>query len=132
MGSASVIMRRPTRKQVVVLVSVSVGLLHFVIGPQYGGPLRGFARGYLIDMLLPFAMYLLLSLPERPKRLPTLARATLVLGVGVTVEVLQMFGVPIFGRTFDPRDFLMYGLGVLAGVVFEWAVLSRLDSDSGG
>ena len=115
-----------SRKQIVVGIALGVGLLHFVVGPGYAGPWRGFVRGYLIDILLPFALYLLLSLPAiRCLRHPG-ARAAVVLGVGVAVETLQFHGVPIFGRTFDPLDLLMYGLGVLAGVVFERAVLRRV------
>jgi hypothetical protein len=120
---------RPTRKQVVVTVCVTVALVHFVTGPRYRGPLRGFVNGYLIDVLLPLAMYLLLSLPGRPVALTRPARAGIVLGIGVAVETLQFFGVPIFGRTFDPLDFVMYGVGILGGIVFESLVLSRLDSD---
>ena len=116
---------RLTRKQAVVAIAVAVALLHFAAGPGYRGPMRAFVRGYLIDILLPFAMYLLLSLVERP-RLSRLIRAAAVVGVGVTVEVLQFFGVPVFGRTFDPLDFAMYAGGVLAAVVFERWVLSKL------
>jgi hypothetical protein len=115
-----------TRKHVVVGIAVGVGLLHFVTGPHYRGPLPTFVNGYLIDILLPFAMYLLLTLPDRPFALPRLARASVVLTIGVTVELLQFMGVPIFGRTFDPLDFLMYVLGVTGAVLFEWAVLSRM------
>jgi hypothetical protein len=123
-----VAVRRPTRRQVVVVIALSVGLLHFATGPHYGGPLRRFVNGYLIDILLPLAAYLLLSLPTRPIELSRIARAAIVLGVGVAVEVLQFLGIAIFGRTYDPVDFAMYGLGVLGGMVLEWGVLSRLDS----
>jgi hypothetical protein len=53
-----------------------------------------------------------------------------VLSIGAAVEVLQYFGVPLFGRTFDPLDFVMYGVGVVAGVLLELIVLSRLDPKS--
>lgn len=120
--------RRVTRKQIVVVIALGVGLLHFATGPDYRGPFRGFVNGYLIDTLLPFAMYLLLAMPDRPFALPRLVRGLVVLGVGVTVEALQFFGVPIFGRTFDPVDFVMYLAGVIGAMMFEWGVLSRLGS----
>ena len=129
MPGAVNIMRRPikiTKRQVVVGIALGVGLLHFVFGPSYAGPLRGFMRGHLFDLLLPLALYLLLSLPAVPCSQRAIVRAGLVLGVGVTVEVLQFHGVPVFGSTFDPLDLLMYGLGVTGGVVFEQAVLSRI------
>jgi hypothetical protein len=118
--------RRLTQKQVVVGIAVGVGLLHFLVGPSYRGPLRAFVNGYLIDLLLPFAMYLLLGVATRPFALPRAARAAIVLAVGVTVEMLQFRGVPIFGRTFDPWDFLMYLLGVAGAFLFERTVLSRV------
>jgi hypothetical protein len=118
--------RHVTRKQIVVVIALGVGLLHFVTGPNYRGPLRAFVNGYLIDVLLPFAMYLLLALPDRPFAMPRLVRGLVVLGVGIAVEILQYFGVPIFGRTFDPLDFVMYLVGVVGAVIFEWCVLSRL------
>jgi hypothetical protein len=117
---------RVTRKHLVVAIAVGVGLLHFVTGPRYRGPFPAFVNGYLIDILLPFALYLLLAIVHRPFALPRIARASIVLGVGVTVETLQFLGVPIFGRTFDPLDFLMYILGIAGAVFFERAVLSRL------
>jgi hypothetical protein len=117
---------RPTQKQVIVGIAVGVGLLHFATGPGYRGPCGWFVNGYLIDVLLPFAMYLLLSLCGPPFRFSGALRAAAVLCVGVIVEVLQFFDVPLFGRTFDPVDFMMYGLGVAGGAAFERAVLSRL------
>jgi hypothetical protein len=49
------------RKVVVVLIALAVGLLHFLTGPGYRGPLPWFVNGYLIDILLPFAMFLVLG-----------------------------------------------------------------------
>jgi hypothetical protein len=117
---------RVTRKQVVVAIALGVGLLHFVTGPGYRGPFPAFVNGYLIDVLLPFAAYLLLGVPARPFALRGVTRASIVLGIGVTVEMLQFFGVPIFGRTFDPLDFLMYAAGVAGGALFERTVLKRV------
>lgn len=54
-----------TWKHVVVGICLVVGLLHFVAGPRYGGPWPGFVRGYLIDILLPLALYLLLGVSWR-------------------------------------------------------------------
>ena len=49
----------PSRKALVVGIAIGVGILHFFTGPEYRGPLRTFVTGYLIDILLPFAMYLI-------------------------------------------------------------------------
>jgi hypothetical protein len=115
-----------TQKPIVVGIALLVGMLHFVIGPRYRGPFRVFVNSYLIDILLPFAMFLLLAFFKHKLMRLRIVRGVLVLGVGVVTETLQFFGVPIFGRTFDPFDYLMFGIGVGAGVLFESKVLSRL------
>jgi len=122
-----VVRGKPTRKQVIVGLALLVGALHFVTGPGYRGPFRAFVNGYLIDLLLPLVLYVLLSLIDRPVVLSRVVRSVIVLAIGVTVELLQFLGVPLFGRTFDPLDVVMYALGVAGGIVLEAAVLSRLE-----
>ncbi|MCE2939966.1 MAG: hypothetical protein ACK5XS_00475 [Armatimonadota bacterium] len=108
------------RKPVVVAVCLVVGALHFVTGPGYSGPLRAFVNGYLIDLLLRMDVLLLgLGLETVSALRPAPVRAELVLAMGVVVEGCQYFGIPLFGRTFDPLDLLMYLLGVTAAVGFE-------------
>jgi len=119
----------PTRRQVVVATCIIVGLLHFVTGPSYRGPCRAFVNWYLIDLLLPFAMVLLLSLPTGSVRLPLWGRAVGVFAFGVSVELLQSRGVELLGVTTDPLDIMMYGAGVAAAVAFELLVLVRLRVD---
>jgi len=109
------------RKPVVVTICLAVGALHLFTGPRYRGPLRPFVTGYLIDLVLPFSLVLLLGvgLDRSPTlRLPAL-RATAVFLFGATVEFLQYLGVPLFGRTFDPLDLLMYATGAVAALAFE-------------
>lgn len=121
-----------TWKYIVVCVCLAVGLLHFVVGPTYRGPWPGFVRGYLIDILLPFALYLLLGVSWRVLADSRLARAILVLAVGGTVEGLQYLGVPLFGTTFDPLDLVMYTLGVCGGVIIELLAAPRFGAIGGG
>ena len=52
-------------------------------------------------------------------------RFVLVFGVGAVAETLQYFGVEVFGRTFDPIDYVMFAVGIVCAVIFERAVLSR-------
>jgi len=60
------------RKSIVVFIAVVVGLLHFLTGPRYRGPCPIFVNGYMIEILLPFAMYLVLGIVEGPVQLTTL------------------------------------------------------------
>jgi hypothetical protein len=111
---------------IVVVICLGVGGLHFVTGPSYDGPFPAFVNGYLIDLLLPFAMYLLLGIQEFEVFRGRTTRLVLVFGVGFVTETLQYFGVPLFGRTFDPLDYLMFAAGIGGAIVFEWAVFSRI------
>jgi len=114
------------RKVIVVFIAVVVGLLHFVTGPGYRGPFPVFVNGYMIDILLPFAMYLVLGVARQSILRSGIARGIFVFAVGFVTETLQYFNVPIFGRTFDLLDYLMFGIGILFAVVFETVVLSRI------
>lgn len=109
------------RKPVVVAICLAVAALHFFTGPQYRGPLRAFVTGYLLDLVLPFSLVLLLGVgsDRSPTLRPPAVRATAVFLLGAAVELLQYLGVPLFGRTFDPLDLLMYATGATAAPVFE-------------
>ncbi|MBL8981915.1 MAG: hypothetical protein JNL26_07015 [Gemmatimonadetes bacterium] len=109
------------RKPVVVAICLIAAALHLVTGPDYQGPLRGFVTGYLIDLVLPFALVLLLGvgLEEVPTLRRPVVRATAIFLVGVTVELLQYLDMPVFGRTADLVDLLMYATGAIAAVGFE-------------
>lgn len=106
-------------------IALFVAVLHFVIGPGYQGPFKDFFSGYLIDILLPFVLYLLFGFFKFSLLKKKLVRGLLVFSIGVGVEVLQYLEIPVFGRTFDPLDFLMYGIGIFLGVLFDHFVLSR-------
>jgi hypothetical protein len=114
------------RKVIVVLIAIVVGLLHFLTGPGYCGPFPVFVNGYMIDILLPFAMYLVLGVANQSPLRSGMARGIFVFAIGATTETLQYFGVPIFGRTFDLLDYLMFGIGIGLAAVFERVVLSRI------
>ena len=114
------------RRIVTVVLNVSIALLHFVTGSGYRGPYPAFVNGYMIDILLPLGLYFLLGLSDLPALKSWAVKSGLVFGVGAGVEIAQFFGVPLLGRTFDPLDFLMYGIGVLAAVVLDTAVFPRI------
>ena len=55
---------RRRNKRIVVAICVVVGGLHFVNGPGYAGPFKPFVNGYMIDILLRFAMFRLLGISD--------------------------------------------------------------------
>jgi len=115
------------QKAAVVAICLGVAAMHLVTGPDYRGPLRGFVTGYLMDILLPFAMTLLLGVASADLtfRVPGAVRGGFVVLVGVVVEMAQARGMALFGRTADPLDVVAYALGVLLALAFERRGLPR-------
>jgi hypothetical protein len=118
---------RERRKMlVVVCLVVPIALLHFFTGSAYNGPWPEFVNGYLLNILVPLAFYLLLCLPETPQLRPWQVKAVLVFGAASAVEIAQFLGLPVLGRTFDPLDFAAYGLGVGLAVLLDAVVFPRI------
>jgi hypothetical protein len=101
------------------LFAVATGILHISITSNYRGPLRPFVTGYLIDILLPAALFLVLGLCPYLLLTRTAIRAVLVFGVGAFSETLQGFGFHFAGSTFDPLDYAAYAGGVGIGFLIE-------------
>lgn len=119
-------MKNPISTYIIVAISLFVGLLHFVIGPDYQGVFRHFIRGYLIDILLPLDLYLLLQIALRKNvtvRIARIAGATATVAFGTLVEILQFYQFDFFGKTFDPWDFAMYAMGVGLGIVIDLTII---------
>jgi len=105
---------------------ILIALTHFFTGSNYKGPYPGFVNGYLLDILVPFGFYFLLCLIKFPLLKSWIVRSILVFGVASFTEMAQFFGVPIFGRTFDPVDFVMFGIGVVLAAIFDIIVFPRI------
>lgn len=123
------------KKSIYIIVSISifVGLLHFVIGPNYQGIFRHFIRGYLIDILLPMNLYLLLQISLR--KYVSLSKARIIGSIftfafGTMVEILQLYKVEFLGRTYDPWDILMYAVGVGLGILIDLTIIDKLEKQS--
>jgi hypothetical protein len=114
------------RKAVIVIINVIVAFLHFVNFRRYQGPGHIFVTGYLFDILVPFALYFLLCLPESTTfRIKWQWKVALIVGFGTGVELSQMAGFPIFGSTFDPLDILAYTGGAMIALAIDKLVLAR-------
>ncbi len=115
---------------IIVSISLFVALLHIVLGPDYQGILRHFIRGYLIDILLPMNMYLLLQISLRKNIAVSKARimgAIFIFSFGTMVEILQFYKIEFLGRTYDPWDILMYGIGVGAGILIDLTIIDKFE-----
>jgi len=114
------------KRVVIVSVVIPIALLHFFTGSNYRGPYPGFVNGYLLDILVPFTFYFLLCLSEFSLLRSWIVKSVLVFGAASLVEIAQLFGVPVFGQTFDPVDFTMYGIGVILAAILDTTVFPRI------
>ena len=115
---------------IIVSICLFVALIHFAVGPDYQGIFRHFIRGYLIDILLPMNMYLLLQISLRKNNAVIKARiigAIFIFSFGTMVEILQLYKIEFLGRTYDPWDILMYGIGVGAGILIDLTIIDKFE-----
>ena len=121
--------KRQTLKSIVgIAILVPVVLLHFVTGRAYRGPYPEFVNGYLLDILLPFAVYLLMCPYDVFASFlrPWPVKASPVFAVAFSAEIAQYHGVRVFGSTYDPLDFAMYGVGILSAAFVDTRVFPRI------
>ena len=123
-------MRNIKSVYLIVAISLTIGLLHFIIGPNYQGLLKDLVNGYLIDLLLPLSLYLLSQIALRKFLKVTKGRiigALTTFIIGSTVEILQLNDIPVFGSTYDPLDIVMYAIGVLLGMLIDVTIIDKLE-----
>jgi hypothetical protein len=113
------------KKAFVIIVALLVAALHFIIGPNYRGPYKSFLIGYLIDILLPFALYFLFTLKLNQIKQKILVCIGIIAFASV-IEYSQYQGIGIFGSVFDPYDFLAYLTGAISAMVLDLAVLDKI------
>jgi len=121
-------MKNKKSTYIIVSISIFVGLLHFVIGPDYQGIFKHFIRGYLIDILLPMNLYLLIQISLRKNISVNKARiigAIITFAFGTIVEILQLYEIEFLGRTYDPWDILMYLTGIGLGIVIDLTIIDK-------
>jgi len=123
-------MKNKKSTYIIVSISISVGLLHFVIGPDYQGIFKNFIRGYLIDILLPMNLYLLIQIALRKNVSVNKARtigAVIPIAFGTIVEILQLYEIEFLGRTYDPWDILMYLIGTVLGIGIDLTIIDKFE-----
>jgi len=126
-------MKNKKSTYIIVSISLFIGLLHFVIGPDYQGIFNHFVRGYLIDILLPMNLYLLLQISLR--KYVSLSNARIIGSIftfafGTMVEILQLYKVEFLGKTYDPWDILMYAIGIGLGIVIDLTIIDNFEKQS--
>ena len=87
-------------------------------------------RGYLIDILLPMNLYLLIQIAIRQNISANKSRiigAIVTFTFGVLVEIVQLYKIEFFGRTYDPWDILMYVIGIGLGLVIDLTIIAKFE-----
>jgi hypothetical protein len=117
------------RLAVVFSIVILIALAHvFRIGSYLEGRWYDLYYSFFSDLVLPFACYFLLSADEI--WIPILRRwevkAAIAFLLPSIAETCQYFGIPVLGSTFDPLDYLMYGVGAMAAVVVDTQVFPRV------
>lgn len=123
-------MKNKKSTYIIVAISIFVGLLHFVIGPDYQGIFKHFIRGYLIDILLPMNLYLLIQISLRKNTSVNKARiigAIITFAFGTIVEIVQLYEIEFLGKTYDPWDILMYAIGIGLGFVIDLTIIDKFE-----
>jgi hypothetical protein len=106
-----------------------IALAHiFRVGTYLQAPFSTLYSSYFSDIALPFGIYFLLWMNDGivPFLRDWRVKAVLVFGIASATELLQALGVPLLGQTFDPIDFVMFGVGVGLAVLADRRVFSRL------
>ena len=106
-----------------------IALIHvFRVGTYLDGMLFTLYYSYFSDIIIPFGMYFLLCLNDVSIRFlqDWWVKALLVFATASLTEVMQAFGVPLLGQTFDPLDFVMFGVGVLLAAFVDGVLFNRV------
>jgi len=107
------------RMAVAIAMVLLIAAVHiFRVGSYLSGKLFVLYYSYFSDIVIPIAIYFLLCISDIT--LPFLrgwrTKAAIVFLIAAATEIAQGFGMPLLGNTFDPLDFVMFGIGTLIAV----------------
>lgn len=94
-------------------------------GFRFGSYLNGnwytLYYSYASDFMLPFGVYFLLALNEPQLRFlkKWFVKVLIVFLIMTLSEIMQFFGIHLFGVTFDWFDIAFYGFGALAAAFVD-------------
>ena len=116
------------RKLVGIFVMLIIALIFgFRFGNNLNGNLYIYYQSYAGDIIIPFGAYFLLCMNEIQLQFlrKWFVKALIVFCVMTFSEIMQLFGLYLFGVTFYLADILMYGTGVIVAVFFDKQIFER-------
>jgi hypothetical protein len=117
------------RRAVVVCVMILIAADQvFQIGHDLQGNLYALYCSYFADVYLPFGLYLLLCLAEAdaPILRPWERKLAIAFLLPSLAETGQYLGIYVLGATFDPFDYLAYGVGAISAAIVDMRVFPRI------
>ncbi|MBT3210204.1 MAG: hypothetical protein HN704_00860 [Bacteroidetes bacterium] len=117
------------RKLVGIFVMLIIAsIFGFRIGNILNGNLYIYYQSYAGDLMIPFGAYFLLCMNEIQLQFlrKWFIKALIVFCVMTFSEIMQLFGLYLFGVTFDLADILMYGIGVILAVFFDKQIFEKI------
>jgi len=124
------VLKRNHRIRILVGIFVMLiiaSIFGFRIGNYLNGNLYIYYQSYAGDLMIPFGAYFLLCMNEIQLHFlrKWFVKALIVFCVMTFSEIMQLFGLYLFGVTFDLADILMYGIGVIVAVFFDKQIFER-------
>jgi hypothetical protein len=117
-----------SRKIVGISIMLAITAMHaFRIGQYLNGDLYIYYYSFASDLVLPIGSYFMLSLVEIHFRFlrKWYVKLLIVFSVMTFSEIMQFFGIYLFGVTFDVLDILMYGIGSIMAAFFDKQIFER-------
>ncbi len=116
------------RRLVIIGILGIIAAIHlFRVGRYLPPELYNLYYSYFSDFAAPFGTYFLLCAVELQvpffRNWKIKAAGTFLLPA--IAETGQYLGIPILGTTFDPLDYIIYGIGTIAAVLVETQILAR-------
>jgi hypothetical protein len=102
-----------------IAVMLFIAAIHiFRIGTYFSGKLFILYYSFFSDIVIPIGIYFLLCMDAVfiPRLKNWKTKAAIVFVIAAATEIAQAFGIPLLGNTFDPLDFVMFGVGIFIAV----------------
>ena len=116
-------------RAVVVGIMLLIAVLHLLpIESILQGKWLNLYFSFFSDIVIPFGAYFLISMEE--PYIPMIRHWWVKLAgtflVPAVMETLQYFGIPALGSTFDPLDYIAYGIGAVCAALVDTLLFPRI------
>ncbi|MGD9093621.1 MAG: hypothetical protein PVF74_12300 [Anaerolineales bacterium] len=118
------------KMMVAITVILFIAAVHiFRVGSYFSGKLFIWYYSFFSDIVIPIGIYFMLCVNDVTIHYLNSwkTKAAIVFVIAAATEIAQAFGIPILGSTFDPLDFVMFGVGIFIAIGLDY-LFSRVFS----